>query len=33
MPFEEWKARYQSEATPEQIARMEESLKKKNGRH
>lgn len=28
MPMEEWKAKYQSEATPEQIARMEESMKK-----
>ena len=28
MPMEEWKAKYQSEATPEQIARMEESMRK-----
>lgn len=28
MPFEEWKARHQAEASPEQIARMEESLKR-----
>ncbi len=28
MPFSEWKAKHQSEATPEQISRMEESLKK-----
>ena len=28
MPFAEWKDRYQTEATPEQIARMEESLTK-----
>jgi len=28
MPMEEWKAKHQSEATPEQIARMEESLTK-----
>ncbi len=28
MPFSEWKAQHQGEATPEQIARMEESLKK-----
>ena len=28
MAFDEWKARYQSEATPEQLARMEASLKK-----
>lgn len=28
MPFAEWKDKHQSEATPEQIARMEESMKK-----
>lgn len=28
MLMDEWKAKYQSEATPEQLARMEESLKK-----
>src|SRR5579871_4519575 len=28
MPASEWKARYQSEATPEQMARMEASVKK-----
>ena len=28
MPFAEWKAKHQGEATPEQIARMEESLKR-----
>nr|WP_245892550.1 DUF1244 domain-containing protein [Novosphingobium guangzhouense] len=28
MPFEDWKAQHQSEATPDQIARMEESVKK-----
>ena len=28
MPQSEWKARYQTEATPEQIARMDESLAK-----
>ncbi|WP_285021006.1 DUF1244 domain-containing protein [Novosphingobium sp. fls2-241-R2A-195] len=33
MPFDEWKAKHQSEATPEQIARMEESLKKNGGKH
>ena len=27
MPQSDWKARYQTEATPEQLARMEESLK------
>jgi hypothetical protein len=26
MPMDEWKARFQDEATPEQIARMDESL-------
>ncbi|MBB4100152.1 DUF1244 domain-containing protein [Sphingomonas kyeonggiensis] len=31
MPFSEWKAQHQSEATPEQLARMEESLKKNAG--
>ena len=29
----EWKAKYQSEATVEQMARMEESLKKNGGTH
>ena len=33
MPFAEWKAKYQSEATPEQLARMEESLKLNGGTH
>ena len=33
MPAGEWKARYQSEATPEQLARMEASLKKNGGTH
>lgn len=33
MPFAEWKEKYQTEATPEQIARMEESLKKNSGAH
>lgn len=33
MPFDEWKAKYQTEATPEQMARMEESLKKNGGEH
>lgn len=33
MPFAEWKEKYQSEATPEQMARMEESLKKNGGTH
>ena len=33
MPAAEWKARHQTEATPEQMARMEESLKKNGGVH
>lgn len=33
MAFAEWKDKYQSEATPEQMARMEESLKKNGGTH
>ena len=33
MPFDDWKDQYQTEATPEQIARMEESLKKNGGTH
>ena len=33
MPFGDWKAQHQSEATPEQIARMEESLKKNGPGH
>jgi len=28
MPMEEWKVRFQTEATPEQLARMEESMRK-----
>ncbi|MBL0925328.1 MAG: DUF1244 domain-containing protein [Sphingomonadaceae bacterium] len=32
MPAAEWKAKYQSEATPEQLQRMKESVAK-NGRH
>lgn len=32
MPQAEWKARYQTEATPEQLARMEESLKRNAAR-
>ena len=31
MPAAEWKARFQTEATPEQLARMEESMKKNAG--
>lgn len=33
MPFDAWKDAYQSAATPEQIARMEESLKKNDPSH
>ncbi|MBU6268483.1 MAG: DUF1244 domain-containing protein [Sphingomonadales bacterium] len=33
MPFAEWKAKYQTEATPEQLARMDASLKKNGGAH
>ena len=33
MPFDEWKAKYQTEATPEQLARMEASLKLNGGTH
>lgn len=31
MPMDEWKARFQIEATPEQIARMEASLSRNQG--
>ena len=33
MPAGEWKDKYQTEATPEQLARMEESLKLNGGTH
>lgn len=33
MASSEWKARFQSEATPEQLARMEQSLAKNGGTH
>lgn len=33
MPVPEWKARYQGEATPEQIARMQESVAKNVDSH
>jgi hypothetical protein len=33
MPAGEWKAKYQSEATPEQLARMAESVKLNGGSH
>ena len=33
MPAGEWKDRHQTEATPEQMARMEESLKRNGGTH
>jgi len=31
LPFDEWKTRYQTEASPEQLARMEASLKLNEG--
>lgn len=33
LPAAEWKARYQSEATPEQLARMQESMAKNSQAH
>ena len=33
MPFAEWKARYQGEATPEQLERMKESVAKNAANH
>ncbi|MFC3172946.1 DUF1244 domain-containing protein [Novosphingobium bradum] len=33
LPAAQWKARYQTEATPEQLARMAESLKRNGGTH
>ncbi|MET1754226.1 DUF1244 domain-containing protein [Novosphingobium sp. RD2P27] len=33
MPAAEWKEKHQTEATPEQLARMEESLKKNAASH
>lgn len=33
MPMDEWKAKFQTEATPEQMARMEESLTRNGGTH
>ena len=33
MPFAEWKQRHQSEATPEQIAKMQESVAKNADNH
>jgi len=33
MPMEEWKAKHQSEASPEQMARMEASLALNEGMH
>jgi uncharacterized protein len=33
LPAADWKARYQTEATPEQLARMDESLGKNAGSH
>lgn len=33
MPFDQWKSAHQTEATPEQIARMEASLQRNGGAH
>ncbi|MBU6269637.1 MAG: DUF1244 domain-containing protein [Sphingomonadales bacterium] len=33
MPFAAWKDKFQTEATPEQLARMDASLKKNGGAH
>ena len=33
MPADQWKAAHQTEATPEQMARMEESLMRNGGTH
>lgn len=33
MPYAEWKAKHQVEATPEQLARMQESVAKNAGSH
>ena len=33
MPFSEWKKRHQSEATPEQLAKMQESVAKNADNH
>lgn len=33
MPFEEWKSKHQTEVTPEQLTRMDESLKKNSPSH
>ncbi|MDO7834760.1 DUF1244 domain-containing protein [Sphingobium sp. HBC34] len=33
MPFAEWKERHQGEATPEQVARMKESVAKNADKH
>lgn len=33
LPAAEWKARYQTEATPEQLARMDESMKRNADSH
>lgn len=33
MPYSEWKAKYQAEATPEQLERMKESVAKNAGSH
>lgn len=33
MPYAEWKAKYQAEATPDQLERMKESVAKNAGSH
>lgn len=33
MPYDEWKAKYLGEATPEQLARMQESIAKNAANH
>jgi hypothetical protein len=33
MPYSEWKSRHQSEATPEQLARMQESVARNKAGH
>ncbi|MCF8706862.1 DUF1244 domain-containing protein [Rhizorhapis sp. SPR117] len=33
MPYNEWKARHQADATPDQLARMKESVAKNAGSH
>jgi hypothetical protein len=33
MPYSEWKAKHQAEATPEQLQKMKESVAKNAGSH